>query len=701
MRYGFPFAQVLLILALGSTGVAQTTSSPTTSKTSPDIFVAYPKQDYAVAFDHVILNGSVRAGANLSVNGQAAIVDPDGLFMLWWPLRMGKNDLQLVSSFAGKTSRLTMRVTRNDQQVLPARPTRIDRNSLSPNVNIDFWDAANEIPSDRTVEVSFLGSVNGLARYQVGTFGGPMREVSAGQYAASFVLPAGKKIVNAALRFSLRGQDGRTVSTIAAGKISSTFVGAKLGVEKAGTVQGLALNEATLMLTDLRAEPEPILYPRNGMMFTLVGRQGSDFKVRLASGVPALVAAAQIQIQAGPAALSALAGMITFETGVLGGVSGSPALKAVAPATEQMPEWMAASAVYSQYSQPKTNQPSPVQPNPEQRTQPSPPKTNSVPITPISAPPADSSVGIPTASIPTVMLPPPTVFANDLKIHLPLGGSKLPFTISQEYKGQRLKVLLYGKLVTPLLAPTLPPSPLSKIQISTLKAGVTQVLIDLNVLQAWGFTANYEGPDLVITAKGAPTLNAQLPLQGRHITLDAGHGGSQLGGAGSFGLQAQEKDLVLPITLRAAELLTEMGAIVHLTRNSDITLGLYERVLVAESNRCDLLISVHANALPDGRDPRGIRGPEVYFTHPQAEAVAAQILQQLRTRLPELGEGTGLRPDANLALTRPTAQISLLVELGYLTDAGNLRTISSGQGQEQMAQALANGVLQFYTAQLR
>jgi len=153
------------------------------------------------------------------------------------------------------------------------------------------------------------------------------------------------------------------------------------------------------------------------------------------------------------------------------------------------------------------------------------------------------------------------------------------------------------------------------------------------------------------------------------------------------------------VALRAAELLRAQGATVILSRERDDSVGLTERDLLAEQTRADLLVSLHYNALPDGNDPRGIRGPEVYYTWPQAQAVASAILSELRARLPELGIGAGLRPGANLALTRPSTQISLLVELAYLTDAGNVRVMNSPGGQEKLAQAVAGGIAQFYAAQ--
>lgn len=294
-------------------------------------------------------------------------------------------------------------------------------------------------------------------------------------------------------------------------------------------------------------------------------------------------------------------------------------------------------------------------------------------------------------------LPAPAI-GPDLTVRLPLGGARLPFTLVQE-SAQRLVLTLYGTLASPLSVPQGRDPLLASVEVQPQGPDVTRVTLNLSAPQMWGFHAGFEGDDLQLTVRRPPALNPARPLEGRTITLDPGHGGSQGGGAGS--LRIPEKGLVLPITLRAAELLRAQGATVHLTRTTDVTVSLYDRGLSAEARGSDLLVSVHANALPDGRDPRGVRGPEVYFTHPQAQPVAASILAALRAGLPELGPGAGLKPGANLALTRPSTQISLLVELAYLTDAGNLRALHSPGAQERFAQAIASGVAAFYTAQAR
>ncbi|MFC6664073.1 hypothetical protein ACFP9V_01000 [Deinococcus radiopugnans] len=68
---------------------------------APNVFVAYPEAGHRVAYGHVILEGSVTPGAALTVDGQPVNVGADGLFMEWWPLRPGTNDLRLVARQGG------------------------------------------------------------------------------------------------------------------------------------------------------------------------------------------------------------------------------------------------------------------------------------------------------------------------------------------------------------------------------------------------------------------------------------------------------------------------------------------------------------------------------------------------------------------------------------------------------------------------
>nr|WP_216318752.1 N-acetylmuramoyl-L-alanine amidase [Deinococcus aestuarii] len=613
----------------------------TAARAAPEVFVAYPPEGHRVTFDHVLLEGSVPPGAGLRVSGQPVSVGADGLFILWWPLRVGTNDLRLVTTLNGQTGTRTLRVIRTATGPLPATPTTIDRKSVAPGVAYEFWDTARDSPDERAVPVSFRGSPGGRAAFRVGSGPWtPLREVGPGRYETEYVVPVAARLEEAAVTVSLTGRGGRVVTATAPGRLTSTGEGPRTGTQRPGTVRGLGLNEGSNAVTTL--EGKPFLYPRDGMTFTLVGRVGEDVRARLAPGVSVLITERQLDVTDGAPA-PALGGEVTLD----------PAPAEAAP--------------------PPPAAPVPLLP--------------ALPFTPLV--PANTPNGV----------FPPAAPGGALRLRLPLSGARVPFTVAQEGEGRRLTLTLYGLGTPPILPAPLTDPLVARVTAEPVALGVTRLSLDLTAPQLWGFTANYDGDDLLLTVRRPPTLDPARPLAGRVIVVDPGHGGTQFGGAGS--LRVPEKDLTLPVARRVAELLRAQGADAVLTRDADVTLGLYERDLLAEARGADLLVSIHANALPDGRDPRGIRGPEVYFTHPQAQAPAAAILAALRRTLPDLGPGQGLKPGADLALTRPTTQPSLLVETAYLTDPGNLRVLMDPGGRERFAQAISAGIADFYTAELK
>ena len=222
--------------------------------------------------------------------------------------------------------------------------------------------------------------------------------------------------------------------------------------------------------------------------------------------------------------------------------------------------------------------------------------------------------------------------------------------------------------------------------------GVFAARIDLSTSQQWGYQTFYEGNTLVLQIKAPPRINRARPLLRRRILVDAGHGGSESGAPGALGVP--EKDLMLLISRRLAEKLRARGADVVLSRDRDVRVPLAERPLLAEKIGAEVLLSIHANALPDGVDPRTQRGTAVYYYQPQARALADALMDSLVKRLPDAGND-GIHYQ-NLALTRPTSQLSILVETAFLTDKSNLRLLMSPLGRERVAESLAQGLENFY-----
>jgi len=144
-----------------------------------------------------------------------------------------------------------------------------------------------------------------------------------------------------------------------------------------------------------------------------------------------------------------------------------------------------------------------------------------------------------------------------------------------------------------------------------------------------GASARAEGgADLEIrearpTAAGNRSLTRALGLKIGKIVIDAGHGGHDTGTIGPNGLE--EKDLVLDVAKRLGRLLeVRLGAEVIYTRRDDTFIPLETRTAIANRERADLFISIHANSSRD-EDARGVETYYLNFTSsPDALEVAAR-----------------------------------------------------------------------------
>ncbi len=125
------------------------------------------------------------------------------------------------------------------------------------------------------------------------------------------------------------------------------------------------------------------------------------------------------------------------------------------------------------------------------------------------------------------------------------------------------------------------------------------------------------------TASGDRSLIRALGLKIGKIVIDPGHGGHDTGTIGPDGLQ--EKDLVLEVGRRLGKLLqTRLGAEVVYTRKNDTFIPLETRTAIANKERADLFISIHANSSHDP-DARGVETYYLNFTSsPEALEVAAR-----------------------------------------------------------------------------
>ena len=216
----------------------------------------------------------------------------------------------------------------------------------------------------------------------------------------------------------------------------------------------------------------------------------------------------------------------------------------------------------------------------------------------------------------------------------------------------------------------------------------------------------------------------------RTIAIDAGHGGHDPGAQGRSGLK--EKNVNLDVARRLRDLLTQDGFRVVMTRYDDRFIPLYGRTAIANREGADLFISVHANA----SKRRSVAGFEAYYlseaTDDQARALEATenavlpqevgrevsreteaILWDLlytenRAESSDLAmqicrgmAGSGLLSSsrgvksARFAVLKGSRMPAVLVEVGFITHAGEEARLRDAGHRQRIAEGIRRGIVSF------
>lgn len=191
-----------------------------------------------------------------------------------------------------------------------------------------------------------------------------------------------------------------------------------------------------------------------------------------------------------------------------------------------------------------------------------------------------------------------------------------------------------------------------------------------------------------VTSKPKPNpIRKPAPTGKIVVMIDPGHGGKDPGAIGIGGLR--EKDVILPISKKVAEILRKNGVNAVLTRNTDYFVSLKGRVVMAERRDADLFVSIHANSM--GLSRPDINGLEMYYYNSGkrlADAVRKGITRKVKIR------DRGTRR-ARFYVLRKTSMPAILVETGYVTGREDAVKLKQGWFRNQMAEGIADGILRY------
>lgn len=203
-----------------------------------------------------------------------------------------------------------------------------------------------------------------------------------------------------------------------------------------------------------------------------------------------------------------------------------------------------------------------------------------------------------------------------------------------------------------------------------------------------GSTLPQPTPDSPVkTTPSSPPLPVKAGA--RIVVIDPGHGGGDPGAVGIKGLQ--EKELVLSVSTQVAEQLRRKGINAILTRTGDQEIDLAPRVAKAEGVKANVFVSIHANSISLNRPD--INGLETYY---YASAEGYRLARAIHSQILSNGnvKDRGIR-QARFYVIRHTSMPAVLVEVGFVTGAQDAARLSSPTQRTQMAEAIAQGILNY------
>lgn len=209
---------------------------------------------------------------------------------------------------------------------------------------------------------------------------------------------------------------------------------------------------------------------------------------------------------------------------------------------------------------------------------------------------------------------------------------------------------------------------------------------------------NKSDTDKLTVIKGNGRFSTSGGIDGKIITLDAGHGGSDPGAIGSDG--TKEKNITLSITKMVKEILEQKGAKVYMTRTTDVDVfgpnasdaeELQARVNVGEKYNSDMFVSLHINSSVN----KNVGGFSTYY-YPKTDN-DLRLAQNIQNKLAaNFGvDDLGVR-QANFYVIKRISMPAVLVEMCFISNEKELTLMKGQWFQKKTARLIAEGIEKYF-----
>ncbi|HHV13514.1 MAG TPA: N-acetylmuramoyl-L-alanine amidase [Clostridiales bacterium] len=180
------------------------------------------------------------------------------------------------------------------------------------------------------------------------------------------------------------------------------------------------------------------------------------------------------------------------------------------------------------------------------------------------------------------------------------------------------------------------------------------------------------------------------------LVIDPGHGGKDAG-AVARNNKDYEKDINLGIALELKKLLDQQNIKVYYTRTGNDTVFLRPRSNLANAVDCDYFISIHCNS----NSVSYPNGTEVLFHDARVKGVSNRDLadlfsEELSKAIPLKKKGSIEKNPEDIFIMGQAKVPMVLLEVGYLSNSGDLDYLLDQENQKAVAQGIYNGILRAY-----
>ncbi|MEK4080420.1 N-acetylmuramoyl-L-alanine amidase [Solibacillus sp. FSL K6-1781] len=182
------------------------------------------------------------------------------------------------------------------------------------------------------------------------------------------------------------------------------------------------------------------------------------------------------------------------------------------------------------------------------------------------------------------------------------------------------------------------------------------------------------------------------PIKDRIIILDPGHGGKDPGAVNSG---STEKAIVLKVGNLVKQKLEANGAKVFTTRSGDTYPSLQERVKFTKDKFGEVYVSIHVNSATS----TSAKGTETYYSittgdqYEEDKKLATYINNEIVKNADMKNRGV---KEAQYYVTRNMIIPSVLVELGFISNAEDRKKLINDKYVEIYAQSIYNGIVDYY-----